>query len=107
MQLGGDELWDLAGKNRAETVIGDVPAHNVKTAGPGMLAPGDHGGAFAVGREQHTRRAVPEQRRGDDIARRPIVTPEGQRAQFDDEEQHDLAWAYRCQVRGASETDDA
>src|SRR5439155_10096557 len=43
----------------------------------------------------------------DDVALGPVVAPEGQRAQFDDKEEHRLTRGRGGLARGAGETDDA
>src|SRR5712671_3246462 len=37
LELGGNEFRNVAGKDCSEAIIGDLPAHHVEAAGPGIL----------------------------------------------------------------------
>src|SRR5215471_362616 len=90
-ELCGDEIWNVTRKDRFQAFIGDLPAHHVEAAGPGMLARSDEGRSLPVGRQQRGRGAVAEQSRCDDVALRPVVAPERQRAEFYGKKKHGLA----------------
>jgi hypothetical protein len=85
LELRGHKIRNVAGKDRSEAIIGDLPAHHVEAAGPGIFTSGDDGCALSFGRQQRSRGAIAEQSRRDDIA------PEGQRAQFHGEEKYRFA----------------
>ena len=76
LQSRRDKFRNVAGKDRLETVIGDLPAHHVETAGPGVFACGDQGRALRFGRQQRSRGAIAEQSRRDNVAFRQIVASE-------------------------------
>ncbi len=63
--------------------------------------------AVALGREDCTGRAIAEQGGGHDIAFAEVVLAEGQRAQFDDEEENALAGHGAGQIGCARQADDA
>ena len=76
LQSRRDKFRNVARKDRLETVIGDLPAHHVETAGPGVFACGDQGRALRFGRQQRSRGAIAEQSRRDNVAFRQIVASE-------------------------------
>src|SRR5262252_4835925 len=49
-KLGSNEIWNIPRKDRFEAFIGDLPAHYVKAAGPGMLTRGDHRRPLSISR---------------------------------------------------------
>src|SRR6516162_783011 len=105
-QLGRDELWDVARKDRAKAVIGNRPAHDVEAVGPGVLTVSDDGRAHAVRREQRSGCTVTKQCRRDDIALRPIVPTKGERTELDGQEQYCLSWRDGGQTGRARQADD-
>src|SRR5580700_7905564 len=76
----------------AEALRIDSPTHDVERVRPGVLAAHLNGCAAAVVSLKHAGgRAVPEQRRGNDVRLGQFVEAEGERANFDRDEQHNAA----------------
>ena len=77
----------------AEALRINSPTHDVERVRPGVLAAHLNGGSAAfIGPKHAGRRAIAEERRGDDIRLGQFVEPEGQGANFDRDEQDNAAW---------------
>jgi hypothetical protein len=88
------QWWDRPVKDDTEALRIDFPAHDAERFGPGMLTVHLNGGSAAiVGPKYASSRAVAEERRGDDIRLGQFIEPEGQGANFDRDEQHNVTWA--------------
>src|SRR5271166_3022402 len=59
-QPRGNKVRNIAGEDRFEAIISDLPSHHVKAAGPSMFTRCDHGGALTFGRQQRSRGAITE-----------------------------------------------
>src|SRR3984957_10162025 len=102
------EWRDFPVEYDAETLRIDSPAHDVERVWPGVLPAHLNGGNPAIiGPEHASRRAVAEERGGDDIRLGQFVEPESKRANFDRDEQHNAPRARAGQARGDREPGDA
>ena len=107
LQLRCNELGDVARKYRFEAFAGDIPAHDVERIGPRELAATDDRRSVAAAREQRRGGPVAEERRRDDVALGKIVAAKTERAELDDEEEHERAGIRARHRRRALQADGA
>src|SRR5262249_19681853 len=83
-----NERWNALRKDRLETVLLDLPSHDVERIGPSMLPRCAQRSSLAFRRDKSSGGAVAEKRCCDDVALRKIVLAEGQRTQLHHKKKH-------------------
>ena len=85
----GNEIGNCPLEDDAKALGIDAPAHDIERIGPQLFARRlDPGRAAVAGAQNDRRRAVAEQAGGDDIGLGQFVVADGERAEFERDQQH-------------------
>jgi hypothetical protein len=112
-ELTSQKCWKGRAQHNSEAILFDVPAHNVESVGPAMLAECDNPAGRRFARachvwaaQEHRSSAIAKKRERNEIGNTEIVAPSAKTAQIYGEEKDISPWHGLRDADGASQSTD-